>query len=243
MSMALRLERQLPWVASIGFHALLALLLLGHWSTESRRMIEPPAIRAVVLEKALPASRAMPVTLPKVQREVSPAKPPPQKTPAVVKPSVTKPVPSKVPTTRPKPQPDFAQPDMAAQMAKENIAMAKASETTKPAALPVAEAPAANVEADSEMAEAVAAIKSALGAKWQRPPSARNGMVVELQIQLMPGGDVVSVTVVRSSGDKNLDASAVSAVQNASPLPVPSGKAFENFRRFILHFRPEDLRL
>src|SRR3546814_20062882 len=82
-----------------------------------------------------------------------------------------------------------------------------------------------------------------LSAKWQRPPSARNGMEVLLQIQLLPGGDVRSVSILTSSGDKALDASAVSAVENASPLPVPSGELFDKFRKFSLRFRPEDLRL
>lgn len=240
MTMVMRLERQLPWLASLGFHLLLALLLFGHWNHEERVVLTPPSIRAVVLEKPQPNVPARAPRPPVPQKVAEPPRLAVAK-PLPAKPAVTKPKPA---PAKPKPLPDFSQPDMAAQMARENIAMAKAAQPPKPVeTAPASSGVVEDVEADSETLEAVAAIKSALAAKWQRPPSARNGMVVELQIQLLPGGDVQGVTVVKSSGDKTLDASAVSAVQNASPLPVPSGKAFDKFRRFILHFRPEDLRL
>jgi colicin import membrane protein len=81
---------------------------------------------------------------------------------------------------------------------------------------------------------------------WSRPPSARNGMETLLSIQLIPTGDVVSVTIVKSSGNSAFDRSAVNAVEKAGSFPelqnLPSGEFEKTFRRFSLLFRPEDLR-
>ncbi|MEE9253716.1 MAG: cell envelope integrity protein TolA [Pseudomonadales bacterium] len=79
--------------------------------------------------------------------------------------------------------------------------------------------------------------------QWSRPPSARNGMEVELMIELVPTGEVVGVTIVRSSGNTAFDRSAENAVRHARRFDVPQDRRlFEsNFRRFRILFRPEDL--
>ena len=81
---------------------------------------------------------------------------------------------------------------------------------------------------------------------WSRPPSARNGMEAELAIQLIPTGEVVSVTILRSSGNTAFDRSAVNAVEKAGAFPelqkLPSAEFERSFRRFRLLFKPEDLR-
>lgn len=73
---------------------------------------------------------------------------------------------------------------------------------------------------------------------WVRPRSAPENLVSVVALQLVPGGEVVadSVRVITSSGNEAFDAAVVSAVYLASPLPVPEGKAFENFREFNLRF-------
>ena len=225
-------QRRLPWVVSIGLH-----LLLVHWPDSKRRVVEPPSIRAVVMEK------------PKAQPRDAPKPKPAPKPEPVTKPAARpEPKPQTRQTPKPAPKkptlPDFAQPDLAAQIAQENIAMEAQQEVRQEQAQEQTREDAAEqLEQDSETAASVAAIKNALSARWQRPPSARNGMEVLLQIQLLPGGEVRSVTILKSSGDKALDDSAVRAVENASPLPVPSGELFDKFRKFSLRFRPEDLRL
>lgn len=86
-------------------------------------------------------------------------------------------------------------------------------------------------------------IQNKVGQSWSRPLSARKGMQVTLQINLLPGGDVDSVKVIKSSGDEAFDSSATQAVWKASPLPVPSdaGVFTRNYRVFNLLFSPEDL--
>jgi colicin import membrane protein len=81
---------------------------------------------------------------------------------------------------------------------------------------------------------------------WSRPPSARNGMEALLEVQLVPTGEIVNVTVLRSSGNTAFDRSAVNAVEKAGSFPelknLPSREFEQTFRRFRLLFRPEDLR-
>ena len=71
-------------------------------------------------------------------------------------------------------------------------------------------------------------------------------MECELSIQLIPTGEVVSVTLVRSSGNPAFDSSAINAVQKAGAFPelqnLPSGEFEKSFRRLTLIFKPEDLR-
>lgn len=80
-------------------------------------------------------------------------------------------------------------------------------------------------------------------ANWSRPPSARNGMETLLQVELVPTGAVVSVSVIESSGNAAFDRSAEAAVRKARKFEVPQESVpFErNFRRFTVLFRPEDL--
>lgn len=93
-------------------------------------------------------------------------------------------------------------------------------------------------------------VRDRVAGNWSRPPSARRDMQVELQIQIVPTGQVMGVVVMRSSGDPAFDQSAVSAVQRAGrfdrlqELARKDPLLFEQyFRRFNLIFRPEDLRL
>lgn len=93
-------------------------------------------------------------------------------------------------------------------------------------------------------------VRDRVADNWSRPPSARRDMQVELQIQIVPTGQVMGVVVTRSSGDAAFDQSAVSAVQRAGrferlqELAHKDPLSFEQyFRRFKLVFRPEDLRL
>ena len=82
---------------------------------------------------------------------------------------------------------------------------------------------------------------------WSRPASARKGMQCELRIQLVPTGRVISVTVVKSSGNAAFDRSAEQAVKKAEQFPelkqLPPAVFERNFRQLRLVFNPKDLRL
>ncbi len=69
------------------------------------------------------------------------------------------------------------------------------------------------------------------------------GLECVLSVRLVPGGEVISVTISQSSGDDIFDRRALVAVQKASPLPIPEDVAtFERLRlrQFGFRFRPED---
>ncbi|MGE8042968.1 cell envelope integrity protein TolA [Pseudomonas monteilii] len=81
---------------------------------------------------------------------------------------------------------------------------------------------------------------------WARPPSARKGMAVVLQINMLPDGTVTNVSVARSSGDGPFDSSAVAAVKNIGRLTEMQGlkpNDFNPYRSFKMTFTPEDLAL
>ncbi|MDH0141253.1 MULTISPECIES: cell envelope integrity protein TolA [Pseudomonadaceae] len=83
--------------------------------------------------------------------------------------------------------------------------------------------------------------------QWQRPPSARNGMSVEVLIQMLPDGTIVNASVTRSSGDAPFDSSAVAAVKNVVRIPemqqVDSATFNAMYRQRRMIFKPEDLSL
>ena len=92
---------------------------------------------------------------------------------------------------------------------------------------------------------ATAIIQQYVQAEWSRPPSARNGMRAILRIEMLPTGEVTSVSITESSGDAAFDRSAETAVYRAAPFSelqqLPINVFTENFRTLTLIFQPEDL--
>ncbi len=98
---------------------------------------------------------------------------------------------------------------------------------------------------DSEIAQSYAhLIKQRVEQNWSRPPSAKYGMQVLLEIQMVPTGHVVAVNVLESSGNDAFDLSArkaVTKVERFIEIKDMPGRIFEqHFRRFKLLFRPDD---
>jgi colicin import membrane protein len=98
----------------------------------------------------------------------------------------------------------------------------------------------ANVKSYSEL------IRERVEQNWSRPPSARTGMVCEFVIDMLPNGQVVSVTLTKSSGNAAYDASAEQAIKRVERFTeiknVPIDVFERYFRRFKFVFNPEDLR-
>lgn len=101
----------------------------------------------------------------------------------------------------------------------------------------------ADLALDEESATYVNLINTAISDKWDRPPSARRGMEVTLQVELFPNGELNTVNIVESSGNDAFDRSAEKAVKDVKRFTVPENtELFEkNFRVFKLRFKPEDL--
>jgi colicin import membrane protein len=99
------------------------------------------------------------------------------------------------------------------------------------------------------VASAVHYIRGEIDQKWVLPANARNGMVVELVIYLVPTGEIVNIEV--SYRDASATDAFVASVDKAvrkvgrfDKLSQLSPVLFDaNFRKFTLKFKPEDLRL
>ena len=92
----------------------------------------------------------------------------------------------------------------------------------------------------SEVARYTDMIKSEITRRWVFPASYQKGMKCKIVVRLIPSGDVVSTTIVQSSGNPAFDRSVEMAVQKASPLPVPDSSSglFDHFRELQLVFDP-----
>ena len=56
---------------------------------------------------------------------------------------------------------------------------------------------------------------------WLRPPGLPEGLKCDLSVRILGTGEVIRAEVQQSSGNRLFDDSALSAVNKASPLPVP----------------------
>lgn len=83
-------------------------------------------------------------------------------------------------------------------------------------------------------------ILQAIAQQWIIPPEMNKHLETKLVVHLAPGGMVLEVIIVKSSGNMVLDRSAQTAVYKASPLPVPKNNGlFHTFRQINLTVRPE----
>jgi colicin import membrane protein len=74
---------------------------------------------------------------------------------------------------------------------------------------------------------------------WLRPAGTARGLTCRVLVHQLPTGDVVSVEVVRSSGNGVFDRSVENAVRKASPLPPPPDKSVFD-REIVFNFEPSD---
>ena len=233
-----------PILATLVLHGLMVVMLTSNWSgLDEQRTIKARVIPKVINARLVDASELKPkkVTKSVVKPRVKPrAKPKPKPKPvqkAKPKPQAKpkKPPPKAVEKVEPKPEPRLTAAELAA-IARSELSQALAAEDEGHVA----------VTADDLAASFATLIQQTVVNYWSRPPSARNGMEVLLALQLIPTGEVISVTVVKSSGNMAFDRSAINAVQKAGQFPelqkLPSRDFEKSFRRFRLLFRPEDLR-
>ncbi len=235
-----------PALVTLLIHGLLLYLLTANWEATEREIIRakpaPNIINARLvdiseiskLKPAPPKPKAVTVK-PKSKPKATPPKP----KAVTPKPKLAPPKPNPIPKLKSKPTPAKPTPpqqsnrDAFAAIVRDELATADAQQQ-------------ATVTAGEISASFVSLIQRTVVNYWSRPPSARNGMECELSIQLIPTGEVVNVTLVRSSGNSAFDSSAINAVQKAGAFPelqnLPSREFEKNFRRLTLIFKPEDLR-
>ncbi|MEZ5573378.1 MAG: energy transducer TonB [Halioglobus sp.] len=255
-----------PALATLLLHALLIYVLTANWASMDRERIKVKPAPQVINARLVAASELQ--SKPKPKQEAPKPKPEPPKPkpeppkpkpeppkpkpePPKPKPEPPKPKPEppkpKAETPKPKPAPAKPAPEPAkptpSQQSK-NDALARIAQEELASSQPQ-QAPASAAKGELS-ASFVALIQRTIVNYWSRPPSARNGMECKLMVQLVPTGEVVGVTVIKSSGNAAFDSSAVNAVRKAGAFPelqqLPSAEFEKNFRRLEVIFRPEDLR-
>ena len=241
----------LPMAATLILHLALIGFVILRWSPDTRarsveaRVLPPRAIVATLIE----ASAVQPASTPP-PRAAAPPRPAPK--PGVRPATRTAPAQPAVDSTpRRDPEPRASRPVRRPTAARPEPPQARKS-AQEWAAIGRAELAAALDREDSvagaeEMSASYAAsIRDTVESYWSAPPSARNGMQALLTIQLVPTGELVSVSVLRSSGSAAFDRSALNAVEKAAAFPelrnLPRREFERRFRRFQLFFRPETLR-
>ncbi|MFL1387067.1 energy transducer TonB [Pseudomonas tritici] len=104
----------------------------------------------------------------------------------------------------------------------------------------------AQQEPNITLEEVISAIKSNAAMGWARPPSARNGMTVILQVAMTPDGKISTVKIATSSGDTPFDNSAVAAIKNVggfSEIQDMTPTEFAPYRAFNMAVTTQDLAL
>ena len=78
---------------------------------------------------------------------------------------------------------------------------------------------------------------------WKKP-LITEGLVVEIELKLLPTGEILDSNVIKTSGNKNFDVSALSAITRVGKfvnISMPSKLFDKNFRKFTLVFSAENL--
>ena len=229
-----------PFLLALVVHAAVLALLWFNWkpTIKSLDIVQPHIVKAeLVMMQPKPKPAPKPV----------PAAAPPEPTKAEPKPE-----PKPTPKVEPKPQPKV---DPSAK--REQVESAKRAEEDRKrkAELDKLNASAFDealqretqtLESDKNEQAAMSyaqGIYRQIVQNWSRPPSARTGMEAQLLVELVPTGDVVSVTLVKSSGNDAFDRSAEQAIRKVGKFDVPKeSDLFERyFRKFPVLFKPEDL--
>lgn len=244
----------LPMAATLILHLALIGFVILRWSPDTRaRSVEarvlPRAIPATLIDVSAvqPASTPPPRAAPPRQAAPKPDPGPATRAAAPAQSPVDS-TPRRDPeprASRPVRRPTAARPEppQARKSAQEWAAIGRAELA---AALDREDSVAVAVTAEEMSASYAASIRDTVESYWSAPPSARNGMEALLAIQLVPTGELVSVSVLRSSGSAAFDRSALNAVEKAAAFPelrnLPRREFERRFRRFQLLFRPETLR-
>lgn len=243
----------LPLAATVGLHLAILLVMLLRWQSDSEartieaRVLPPTAINATLIDAASlkPEKKATPPRQAPRRAEAKPAPAPaapsqssPEKPAAASGKTAAKPAARPAQRSKPTPRPQEKR------ISAEELAAISRAELAE--AVEAEDARSVAVTAEEMATSYAALIRDTVVNYWSRPPSARNGMETVLAIQLVPTGEIVSVSVLRSSGSVAFDRSAINAVEKAGSFPelrnLPPREFEQTFRRFQLLFRPEDLR-
>ena len=255
-------DRKVALAFTLFIHLVVFGLLVFSWSTDPtlhKAPVVPPHVKATMVEtskqktppvaKPTPEKKPAPKPEPKPKAEPKPKpkpKPEPEPEPKPKPKPAPKPAPApkqdKVPEKKPAPKPEapkIDEPSIEEMLADEELAMEKEVE----AGADENKEQASNADqSDVEVASYTDAISAHVGQRWRIPGNYRNrdDITTRVRIQMIPGGEVINVSVVESSGYPDFDESVMNAVKLSSPLPVPDGPMFnKQFRSLVMEFDPK----
>ena len=84
-------------------------------------------------------------------------------------------------------------------------------------------------------------IKAKIRSRANVPDTVTGKPSVQVRIRILPGGEVLDMTISRSSGNRVYDTAIERAIRSASPLPVPEANSelFPTFRDLTLNIEHE----
>ncbi len=214
---------------------------------QTRAVAPPPPAPEPTPAPPKPAPRVTPPPPPKVERAA------PKPDIALKKVEKEKKAEPKPP---PKPEPRKIEDDKVARQQKEAQARAQREARERDTQRELAEKEA-KAAADKVAAEKAAAERAARAAEasenqkyingihakvWARvavPPDLQGSPEAVFVVSLLPGGELQSVVMRKSSGNPAYDAAIERAIRQAQPFNVPTGDQFHrSFRSFPMAFRP-----
>jgi colicin import membrane protein len=218
--------------------ALAAVIFVGvRWQVHA-----PDTVTVDLVEAPPPPPVEAPKPLPKVE-------PPPQvkpeprvEKPQIVIPDKPKPKPKPKPEVKPRPDPNFEK-RLREQVAMEQKALdqqRQERELRELIARKQAEAARAQAAAQARaLNEYIARIQAKVKSNWILPQDIKGNPAAVFDVIQLPTGEVLSIKLVKSSGNAAYDAAVERAILKSSPLPLPASR--ELFRRELqLTFHPQD---
>jgi colicin import membrane protein len=233
-------------VLAVAVHAAFFALIYFGVSWQSR---PTPAVEVELWDK-LPSPKAVapppkPVEVPKpIEASPEPSKPVELKPPPVLKPDPE--IAEKI--ERQKREKDKREKERVERAEKQKAAEAKKREDEKKkreeeVARREAEkaAQAAASARQSEIDKWVNGIKVKIRGRANVPDTVRGNPEVHVLIRVLPGGEVLDITVTKRSGNPAYDSAIERGIRSASPLPVPpaNSELFPQFRELNLQIRHE----
>lgn len=227
---------------AIAVHLLLAALLVYgiRWQTQRPEAVEVELVRALPEPIAVPPAptpepQPEPVKKAEPRPEAKPAPPPPKPDIALREKAKPKPPPREVaPQEAPRPKVDPFEEQLrrdTEQLAQKRAADAAAAELDR---LKIDQASAVRNKATADY---IAKIRGKIKGNVVLPPDIKGNPEAVFDVVQLPGGEIISAKLKKSSGHAGYDSAVERAILKSSPLPRPDrGEVFA--RLLELKFRP-----
>jgi colicin import membrane protein len=218
-------------------HAALALIML---ITVHFKISPPESVTVELWEPPAPAPK---VEAPKPEPKVEPKPEPKPEPPKVEKPEIVEkaPPPKKVEkkvekTPPPKPKADDFKKRMREQLALEQKALDQQRREREAKEKAARELAAARANA---LARYISQIQRKVKSNWILPQDLQGNPEAVFSVVQLPTGEIISVKLLKGSGNAAYDSAVERAILKSSPLPLPAAR--EDFSRELkLTFRPRD---